>query len=392
MITVFNEVMEYLKRNPGFRKATEILDYAIPGQNSKMEIDEKAMAAGMYEVNAVVNTGGSEGIYVDWFFRNIENNTKVKIGTLKTLEENIEAYSEMGKMAGMLIFASEELLWRGHLIEKNPRSEKTRVFIDMDGTLNKWEYVGYDTLFEKGFFKSRVPQEEVINAVRLLNEDPRFDVFVLTACLYENPYAYKEKNEWLSEHLPFIKKDHRLFTACGESEKKADYIAGGIRSADILVDDYSKNLHGWEEAGGTGIKLLNGINGKNGSWRDRGGLTISAEELKADQAGLVKLVESVSFKKEAEFPQIKRHAKQRTAEAGFITVNSDKITIKGHIGTWYVIDHAEYGGKKLFLLEHETYGDEAACLIVDEHGSVVLDDVWNGFSDYEEQFDDGMEL
>lgn len=59
----------------------------------------------------------------------------------------------------------------------------------------------------------------------------------------------------------------------------------------------------------------------------------------------------------------------------------DKIKIKGHIGTWYVIDETVENGKKLYLLESEKFGDDAACIIVDENCSVVLDEVYNGFSD-----------
>lgn len=62
-------------------------------------------------------------------------------------------------------------------------------------------------------------------------------------------------------------------------------------------------------------------------------------------------------------------------------MKKEGLKIDGHIGTWYVINESYYKGKKVFLLEHETYGDEAACLIVDEKMSVVLDDVWNGFND-----------
>lgn len=65
--------------------------------------------------------------------------------------------------------------------------------------------------------------------------------------------------------------------------------------------------------------------------------------------------------------------------------DSVDIVIDGHIGTWYVIDfQTQLDGNDIFLLEHETYGDEAACLIVDEDGNILLDDVWNGFDDYEE--------
>lgn len=59
----------------------------------------------------------------------------------------------------------------------------------------------------------------------------------------------------------------------------------------------------------------------------------------------------------------------------------DGIKVKGHIGTWYVIDEDYHNGKKVFLLEHEQYGEDAAALIVDQDLNVIMDDVWNGFSD-----------
>ena len=66
----------------------------------------------------------------------------------------------------------------------------------------------------------------------------------------------------------------------------------------------------------------------------------------------------------------------------------DGIRVEGHVGTWYVIDvtddFREGCDGRLFLLEHERYGDEAACLIVDDDFRLVLDDVWNGFDDLEE--------
>lgn len=70
-----------------------------------------------------------------------------------------------------------------------------------------------------------------------------------------------------------------------------------------------------------------------------------------------------------------------------LTKYSKGIYIADYEGTWYVIDTKEYYGQELFLLENEKYGDEAACIIADRDGTVLLDDVWNGFKDWEEYCD-----
>lgn len=70
-------------------------------------------------------------------------------------------------------------------------------------------------------------------------------------------------------------------------------------------------------------------------------------------------------------------------------VNRDGIKIEGHRGTWYVInemdvynDATKKEDKRLYLLEHEVYGEDAPHLIVDKDLNIILDDVWNGFDDY----------
>ncbi len=70
-----------------------------------------------------------------------------------------------------------------------------------------------------------------------------------------------------------------------------------------------------------------------------------------------------------------------------ISQNSANIEVKGHIGTWHVIDTTEINGTDYFLLEHEEHGDEAASIIINVKCELVLEDVWNGFGDLEEYFD-----
>lgn len=65
-----------------------------------------------------------------------------------------------------------------------------------------------------------------------------------------------------------------------------------------------------------------------------------------------------------------------------INKDSSGIVITGHKGKWYVI--SVINDIPLFLIEHETYGDTAACLIIDSKANVILEDVWNGIEDYNE--------
>ncbi len=71
---------------------------------------------------------------------------------------------------------------------------------------------------------------------------------------------------------------------------------------------------------------------------------------------------------------------EKEAEA----VLKEGIVIEGHFGTWYVIDITTHKDEPVYLLEHEEYGDEAACLIVKADLTVVCEDVWNGFEDLED--------
>lgn len=60
----------------------------------------------------------------------------------------------------------------------------------------------------------------------------------------------------------------------------------------------------------------------------------------------------------------------------------ESIKIERHTGTWYEIDRRTLYGKTFYLMESEIYGDEAACIIIDEDHEPVVEDVLDGF-DYE---------
>lgn len=147
---------------------------------------------------------------------------------------------------------------------------RKRLFVDMDGTLAEFKIVDtLETLFEQGYFYNLKPQVNVVNAVKkLIKNDPEIEVFILSAYLSDSKYALDEKNLWLDRYLPEIDTEHRFFVNCGEDKKK--YISlqsGDIDQNDYLLDDYSVNLHSWEPPA-RGIKLMNGINGNYGTWKN----------------------------------------------------------------------------------------------------------------------------
>ena len=151
---------------------------------------------------------------------------------------------------------------------------KKRLFVDMDGTLAEWRSeAGPEELYEKGYFASLHPYGAILDAVKRIwaaaqNGEIDAELFILSAYLTDSLWAKAEKQEWRDTHLPkMFDAERTLFVPCGSS--KLDYVPGGVRASDYLLDDYTHNLREWEQAGGTPIKVFNGCNGKrNTSWKD----------------------------------------------------------------------------------------------------------------------------
>ena len=67
--------------------------------------------------------------------------------------------------------------------------------------------------------------------------------------------------------------------------------------------------------------------------------------------------------------------------------NKKEYKIKGHKGTWYIIDYSYHNGEKVYLMEHCYYSDESPNIIVrleNDIPIIILEDVYNGFSDLDE--------
>ncbi len=132
------------------------------------------------------------------------------------------------------------------------------IYFDMDGVLCQWDPTSsVEDTFQPGYFLSRKEEKGVSKLIRQLKKEGHA-VAILSA-VYTEGTAYAEKEQWLKDHgLGDITK---IFVPYGDDKNK--YVGPGDN---ILVDDFSRNLHAWEKAGYTGVKFYNGINGTHGTW------------------------------------------------------------------------------------------------------------------------------
>lgn len=155
----------------------------------------------------------------------------------------------------------------------------------MDGVLaiyDKNAYIGQKPIWlqpEKHYFSYVEPDERMCNvAMQLINivTDPKFKPGAhITSCHFLTSTArharvaliqYRDKCEWLDRNvgmhtssllIPSISRDkHRTIKA---------RLTHSLTPKDVLVDDFNENLIAWNEAGGTAIKYLNGINSDSDS-------------------------------------------------------------------------------------------------------------------------------
>lgn len=90
--------------SPTFRELIRTLDYANHNTGSEpvgSDLDTTLVDIG-------ISPGGSEGVYIDWHI--ISEGTRIRVGTLKTLDEGFDAYVTMGKLVGIITLATNTYL------------------------------------------------------------------------------------------------------------------------------------------------------------------------------------------------------------------------------------------------------------------------------------------
>lgn len=153
---------------------------------------------------------------------------------------------------------------------------KSKLFVDLDGTLAEFRKIASDEeLLADGYYANLKPAQAIVDMVNnIVDNNPDIDVYILSAYLTESKTAQNDKYEWARRYLPNIPKERVILVPCGTV--KAEHIRAMFLYQEemfpenfFLLDDYTKNLNEWKFYGGTGIKLLNGINHTNESWKGK---------------------------------------------------------------------------------------------------------------------------
>lgn len=113
------------------------------------------------------------------------------------------------------------------------------------------------------------------------------------------------------------------------------------------------------------------------------------------------LLENIKIRRENGALPMQGMEADREAVADYISMNdrtepigNASISVEGHVGTWHIVDqtqralpHRDGEMDAFYLLEHDTYGEDAAMLIVNREAKLVMSDVFNGFDDLDEAID-----
>lgn len=134
---------------------------------------------------------------------------------------------------------------------------KRRIFFDIDGTLNKITEalideesgkVNIEKMYkEKDFFTNLKVENNMLDFLKMLQEDKDNEIFILSSCELGDPPGFeKQKLKWLEDNDIKFDESHIIFSSL--TSKKVDNVPDGIKDNDILIDDYNVNLNEWIEA------------------------------------------------------------------------------------------------------------------------------------------------
>ena len=91
--------------SPNFRRIKHRLEYHTSADPSPLKKD---MDCNYTDID--ISPGASEGVYVVWYIFDANLKQRLRVATIKTLDEDVYAYCNMGILTGLLQFASDAYL------------------------------------------------------------------------------------------------------------------------------------------------------------------------------------------------------------------------------------------------------------------------------------------
>ncbi len=71
---------------------------------------------------------------------------------------------------------------------------------------------------------------------------------------------------------------------------------------------------------------------------------------------------------------------RKSSSGALVSFDTAHFHIEGKKGSWLAFDSMIVDGRQFFLMEHETYGKDAAWVVLDEDGKLIVDNVYQGFN------------
>ncbi len=145
--------------------------------------------------------------------------------------------------------------------------DRPGIFFDQDGTLSRWRWIDIEEVRREGYFRTVVPQRNVITASSILVL-MGYPVGTYGAAWLADGHSVEDKEIWMNINAGHIKSVNRVYVPCGTQKASffEEEIGRRITPADILIDDCSEVLRSWESFGGIGIKVRTPENGRHGTW------------------------------------------------------------------------------------------------------------------------------
>ena len=309
---------------------------------------------------------------------------------------DLEQERNMTEQENVLLYGNEKQFGIYQITERDPE--------------HNYRFMGLDYVEKKGMTVARADYD-LIYAAPLTEKDTldgiyeRFniqrpadftghslsvsDVVVLNdgstvKAYYVDSIGFAELPEFFKERNMDLQKENLLNEKLQEIEifdKPGLFSNGRLRDEDVPEGLYRYDLRGSDYDPGQPITVEKTVVVNHAA------SVLMAEELDLGAEGRLELGEEGLNFTGAELTVREFMEEQQQKNNALIHGDSDHIAVEGHIGTWYAIDETEIGGEKFFLLEHEEYGDEAACVAVNEQGKLVAENLWNGF---DEDFQDAI--